>query len=93
MSAQSATAYVQATGTVGTTGNVLNTTNHTGLTAAPADAFTFTSAAPKSLTGADITAAGRYAQQMVYQINVAAGAAGAATGQETLTWKYDDTSA
>ena len=85
---QDATTYVQATGTVGTTGTVLNTTNHTGLTAAPVDVFTFTSASPKSITGS-CTTTGDCGNFFVYQIVVATTAAAGVTPQETFTWLYD----
>ena len=89
--AQSATSYVQATGTAGTTGTQLTTGNHAGLSGAPVDPFTFTSGSPKSLTGTT-TATGDLGDFMVYQLVVGTTAASGASAQETFTWQYDDTS-
>lgn len=90
--AQDATSYIQATGTVGTTGTVLNTTNHTGLTGAPVDPFTFTSGAPKTITGTTSAVSSTFANFLVYQLVVASTAASGASAQETFTYQYDDTS-
>jgi hypothetical protein len=90
--AQNATTYVQATGTTGTTGNQLNTTNHTGLSGAPADAFTFTVGSPKSLTGSiSNPSTGDFGDFMVYQLEVTSSAGAGVTGTETFTWLYDET--
>lgn len=86
-----ASSYVQATGTTGTTGNILNTTNHTGLAGATSDAFGFTSGSPKSVTGTT-TSTGDLGDFVVYQIEVASTAGSGATPSETFTWQYDDTS-
>ncbi len=87
----SATGYVQATGTTGTTGTVLNTTNYSTVTT-PVDVFTFTSGSPKAVSGSTTTAA-KFGDRMVYQITVGTTASSGATAQETFTWQYDDTSA
>lgn len=89
--AQDASAYTQATGTVGTSGTVLNTTNNANLSGAPVDPFTFTSGSPKSVTGS-ASATGDLGNFMVYQLVVASTAASGASAQETFTWQYDDTS-
>jgi len=88
---QEATSYVQASGTPGTTGTQLTTGNHAGLTGSPVDVFTFTSGSPKTLTGTTSTAA-KFGSRFVYQIEVGTTASSGATGSETWTWKYDDTS-
>jgi hypothetical protein len=85
-----ASSYVQATGTVGETGIVLNTTNHTGLTATPVDVFTFTSGSPKSVPGTTTTS-GPFGNNFVYQFTVGATAQPGATSQPTFTWQYDET--
>lgn len=89
--AQNATSYVQATGSTGVTGDQLTTGAHAGLTGAPVDPFTFTSASPKTLTGTT-TGTGAFGDYMVYQLAVASTAASGASGQSTFYWKYDDTS-
>ena len=82
--------YRQATGTVGTTGDILNTTNHTGLDAAPADFFSKTSVAPLSL-GGSTTTTGDFGDYVVFQIEVAATAASGVLTAEQFTFKYDET--
>lgn len=87
-----ASAYVQATGTVGTTGTQLTTGNHASLAAAPVDVFTHTSGSPKTVTGSiSNPSTGDIGHQFVYQIEVASTAGPGASAQETFTWKYDET--
>lgn len=83
--------YVQATGTVGETGDELNETNHGGLNGAPSDAFAYTSGSPLSVTGSSSTT-GDVGDFIVDQLQVADTAASGTTSQETTTIKYDDTS-
>lgn len=86
-----ATAYAQATGTVGQTGTQLATGVYATLTT-PVDVFTFTSASPKSLAGSiSNPTVGDFGSFFVYQIVVASTASPGATAQETFTWKYDET--
>lgn len=87
----SATTYVQATGTTGTSGTTLNTTNYTTVTT-PVDPFSFTSGSPKSVTGSTSTVSSTFADLFVYQLVVASTAASGASAAETFTWQYDDTS-
>jgi len=88
---QSATTYVQATGTPGQTGTQLTTGNHAGLDTTPSDVFSFTSASPLSVTGS-ATTTGDLGHLLIYQMVVDTTAASGATASETFTWKYDDTS-
>lgn len=90
MEAQDATSYVQATGTVGTDGTDLTTANHAGLTAAPVNPFTWTSASPKTLTGSTTTT-GRFGNIMVMQLIVASTASPGTSVAETFTFVYDET--
>jgi hypothetical protein len=79
--------------TVGTTGIILNTTNHTGLTGAPVDPFTFTSGAPKSLAGSIANpSTGPFGDYFVTSIAVssATNTTGAITA-ETISWVFDET--
>jgi hypothetical protein len=86
-----ATAYTQASGTIGLTGAQLTTTNYASITT-PASVFTFTSAAPKSLTGSISNPnTGDFGSFFVYQGEVGASANLGVSGQETFTWKYDET--
>jgi hypothetical protein len=85
-----AASYVQATGTAGTTGLVLNTTNYAGATT-PVDPFTYTSASPLSISGS-ASAVGDVGDFIVQQLVVGTTANQGATPQETATFRYDDTS-
>ncbi len=71
-----ASGYIQATGTSGTTGDLLNTTNHTNLAGATSDSFGYTSGSPLSVTGTT-SSTGDLGHQVVYQVEVGKGVAGA----------------
>ena len=86
-----ASAYVQATGTAGQTGIELTTGNHASLAGSPSNVFSYTSGSPASVTGSTSTT-GDTGHFFVYQIVVNSTAASGATASETFTWKYDDTS-
>lgn len=84
--------YRQATGTAGETGIELTQVNHTGLDAAPGDAFGYTSAAPLALVGTITNpTTGEFGDHVVYQVAVDQTAGTGATTAETFTWKYDET--
>ena len=87
-----ATAYKQATGSVGDTGNQLNTSNYTTLTGAPVDVFTHTSGSPKAVTGSiSNPSTGQFGDLFVYQIEVDTDAGPGASNQETFTYRFDET--
>ncbi len=86
-----ATGYVQATGTTGTTGTQLTTGNYATLAGTPVDPFTYSSGSPLSVSGS-ATTTGAFGDRVVYQLVVGTTAASGATAQETFTWRYDDTS-
>jgi hypothetical protein len=87
-----ATGYVQATGTAGTTGIQLTTGNYATLAGAPTDAFAFTSGSPKSVTGTmSNPSTGDLGDYVVYQVEVGTTAGPGATPSETFTFKYDET--
>ena len=91
---QQATTYVQATGTAGTSGNLLTTTGHTGLIGAPYMPFTYIQTTPLSITGSITYGASfpaQFGNYFVYQLAVASTASPGATGQLTFTWLYDET--
>ena len=87
--------YDQATGTVGTTGDQLNSTNYTGLspTSPSADnAFGYTSAASLSVTGTiSSPTTGQFGSYVAYQYTVGTGAGAGTASSETFTWQYDET--
>lgn len=91
--AQEATAYVQSTGTSGTTGLQLTVGNYATLTGAPVDPFSFTSAAPKTIAGSIASpSTGPYGSWLAVQLEVASttGTTGAITA-ETYSYVYDAT--
>lgn len=92
MKMNTATGYVQATGTAGTTGNVLNTTNYSTLAGATSDAFSFTSGSPKTVSGSSTNPNNSdVGDFVVLQIEVGTTAGAGATAQETMTFQYDTT--
>jgi len=88
-----ASAYVQATGTAGDTGTVLNTTNYANLSANPTNVFAWTSGSTLSLAGSISNPdTGDFGDYFVYQIVVNGDTASpGATAQETFTFQYDET--
>ena len=87
----SAAAYVQATGTPGTSGTELNQANHAQLSASVTNVFTFTAVGALSISGSTSAGTGQIGNMVVYQIQVANTASPGATGAETFTWKFDET--
>ncbi len=87
-----ATTYVQATGTTGT-GDVLNTSNYSTLAGAASNAFAYTSGSPLSVTGSiSNPSTGDFGDFVVSQI-VVASTASVYVGSpptETITWQFDE---
>lgn len=89
---QTATAYTQATGTAGNTGDQLNTTNYPTLAGAPVNAFTYVVGSPLSVSGTmSNPSTGDFGDFVVYQLEVDSTAVPGVTGTETFTWLYDET--
>jgi hypothetical protein len=93
-----ASVYGQASGTPGQSGTELTTTNYTSaggtLNGDPVNVFTYKivdGGSPASVSGSS-SSTGDVGDFFVYQIRVADTALSGATGSETFTWKYDDTS-
>lgn len=89
-----AQSYVQATGTIGTTGTQLTVGNHTGSLASPVDPFTVY---PGQSTALAVTGTlgnpntGQFGNYVVYQVAVSTTAGPGATPSNTFTWLYDET--
>lgn len=91
MKANTASGYVQASGTLGTTGLQLTTGNYATLAGAPTDAFGFTSGAPLNVTATiSNPSTGQFGDRVAYQIEVGSTALPGASGSETITWRYDE---
>ena len=87
-----ATGYVQATGTPGDTGDQLTVGNYATLAGATGDAFGFTSGSPKSVTGSiSNPSTGDFGDFIVYQVEVGSTASPGVTPAETWTWAFDET--
>lgn len=93
-----ATAYTQATGTQGSTGDELTTTSYPSISGGGgagqpyANAFSFTSGAPLSVTGSITNpSTGEFGDRVVYQIEVINTASAGSLTPETFTWQYDET--
>ena len=91
-----ATTYVQATGTPGDTGTELTTTSYSTISGGGgggqpyADAFAYTSGSPLSVTGSTTTTE-KFGSRVVYQIEVISTASAGTLTAETFTWQYDET--
>lgn len=87
-----ATSYVEATGTLGTTGDELTTGNHAGIGANPLGAFGYTTGAPLSVTGSLTNpSTGDLGDWVVYQVGLAPTTPPGDSGVETFTFRYDET--
>jgi hypothetical protein len=91
-----ASAYDQATGTAGSSGELLNVTNHASLSGCPRDGstspmFLYDSGCKLTISGsidASTGSAGDFF--VVYQINVVDTAGAGNTAEETMTFEYDE---
>lgn len=88
-----ASVYIQATGTSGTSGNQLTSGNYTSSLnpSVATDAFAKTSAAPISVNGSIGSVTGDFGDYVVYQVAVISTAGPGVTTAETVTWSYDET--
>lgn len=86
-----ATGYVQASGTQGTTGIQLTTGNYATLAGATADVTTHTSGSPKTVTGSIGATTGQFGDRFVYQLAVGTTAGAGTTTARTFTWQFDET--
>ena len=87
---QTATGYVQATGTSGTTGNILNTTNYSTLAGATVNAFTYTSGSPLSVSGTLGATTGDFGDYVVSQLEAGTTSLPGPTPAESMTFRYDE---
>lgn len=88
-----ASAYKQATGTPGTTGDVLNSSFYTSALSpsVATNAFANTSGSPLSVTGSIGNTTGDFGNFVVYQVAVISTAGPGVTTAETVTFQYDET--
>jgi hypothetical protein len=87
-----ATGYVQATGTPGETGTQLTTGNYATLAGAPTNAFAYTTGSPLSVTGTVTNPSSAYfGDYVVMQAEIGTTASAGASSTETVSWRYDST--
>jgi hypothetical protein len=86
-----ASSYVQATGAAGSSGSILDTTNHTGLIGATSDMFLYASGCKLSVAGSIAATTGSFGNRVVFQIRVDTTGSAGNSGEETLTWEFDET--
>lgn len=86
-------AYKQATGTQGTSGNQLTSANYTSALnpSVAVNAFQYTSASPLSVNGSIGATTGDFGDFVIYQVAVVSSASPGTTTAETLTWQWDET--
>lgn len=89
-----ATAYTQATGSAGVTGNTLNTANYPTLNVTPAtdNAFTYDSGSPLTVPGS-LTgpATGYFGDYVAAQFSLATTAVPGVLASEIITFQWDET--
>lgn len=82
-----ASGYASAVGTAGSSGSILNITNHTGLASA---FFLYTSSCKLTVSGSIGATTGSFGNRVVWQINVESTAGAGNSGEEVLTFSYDE---
>lgn len=85
-----ASQYASATGTAGSSGAILNTTNHASLTGAPSDLFLYTSSCKLAVAGSIAATTGSFGNRVVFQLSVISTGVAGNTGAETITWEFDE---
>ncbi len=91
-----ASAYDQATGTAGSSGEVLNSTNHASLSGCPSgatsDMFLYTSSCKLQIPGSIAATTGSIGDEwVVIQLSVISTAGAGNTAEEVITFEYDET--
>lgn len=84
-----ATTYIQASGSVGTTGDVLNTTNYSTLAGSPTTANDYISSALLTVAGST-TIAEDFGDFIVTQFQVKSTAGAGSTWQTICSWRWDE---
>ena len=85
-----ASAYASAIGTAGSSGTLLNTTNHASLTGAPSDLFLYTSSCKLTVAGSIAATTGSFSNRVVFQLSVISTGVAGNSGAEQITWTFDE---
>ena len=89
-----ASGYVVATGAAGSSGSVLVSGNHAGLTngGATSDLFLYTSSCKLPVAGSIAATTGCIGDEhVITQLSVISTAGAGNSGEETMTWEFDET--
>lgn len=85
-----ASTYASAVGAAGSSGSLLNQTNHASLTGPASTLFLYTSACKLTVAGSLGATTGSFTNRVVYQLIAASNASAGNTGAETMTWIWDE---
>lgn len=86
-----ASAYVQAAGTAGSSGSPLTLANHAGLVSPGASSYvTYTSSCKLTVSGSLGATTGSFGYFVLLQVQVESTAAAGNSGEETITWEWDE---
>ena len=85
-----ASTYASALGAAGSSGSLLNQTNHASLTGATSNLFLYTSSCKLTVAGSIAATTGSFTNRVVYQLIVASNASAGNTGGELMTWTFDE---
>lgn len=85
-----ASGYASAVGTAGSSGSVLNTSNHAGLTGAPSLMTTYTSSCKLTLAGSLGATTGSFGYRAVMQLDVDTTAGAGNSSERTITLSWDE---
>ena len=86
-----ASEYEVATGTAGSSGIILSNACHAGMNTAPSPMFDFSSGCKMPVVGTLGATTGSFADHVVFQISVDTTGSPGNSGEETMTWEFDET--
>jgi len=86
-----ASEYEVATGTSGSSGIILAAACHAGMNTAPSPMFDFSSGCKMPVVGTLGAVTGSFADHVVSQISLDTTASPGNSGEETMTWEFDET--
>ena len=86
-----ASQFVVPTGTAGSSGIILSTGCHGGLNGAPSSLFLYTSSCQLAVAGSVAAVTGSFGEKVVFQVSIDTTASPGNSGEETVTWQFDET--
>lgn len=85
-----ASTYASALGAAGSSGSLLNQTNHASLTGATSNLFLYTSSCKLTVAGSIANTTGSFTNRVVYQLIVASNASAGNTAGRVMTFEFDE---